>query len=271
MKSKFVTLIGTALTLALSSTVAVAQSNKFPNQDLPSGEATTETSEPSADGTNLVAAAEEKLSPQAMEILCVRFPLNSRCEGKGETTTSPENTNTEEVTPPDNTIETTPGAPLPGTTPEGEVAPSDDAPTNMTPMPGGITPEATPSQDDAPTNMTPMPGGMTPETTPNEDAPTNMTPMPGGIAPEATPSQDDAPTNMTPMPGGMTPETTPNEDAPTNMTPMPGGMTPETTPNEDAPTNMNQPGGTTLPDSNSPNNTEEETTPDDGAGILAPQ
>ncbi|MEB3218198.1 MAG: hypothetical protein VKN72_18480 [Nostocales cyanobacterium 94392] len=187
MKSKFITLIGTALTLALSSTVAVAQSNKFPNQDLPSGETTTETSEPSADGSNMVAASEEKLSPQAMEILCVRFPLNSRCEGKAEATTSPENTNTEEITPPDNTIETTPDAPLPGTTPEGEVAPSeDDAPTNITPIPGGVTPEATPSEDDAPTNL-------------------------------------------------------------------------------------NQPGGTTLPDSNSPNNTEEETTPDNGAGILAPQ
>ncbi|MGF1674809.1 MAG: hypothetical protein ACFCUV_14160, partial [Rivularia sp. (in: cyanobacteria)] len=173
MKSKFVTLIGTALTLALSSTVAVAQSNKFPERNLPSGEATTETSEPSADGSNMVAAAEEKLSPDAMEILCVRFPLNSRCEGKAEATTSPENTNTEEITPPDNTIETTPGAPLPGNTPEGEAIPSEDAPTNITPMPGGVTPEAAPSED-APTNITPMPGGVTPEATPSEDAPTNM-------------------------------------------------------------------------------------------------
>ncbi|NJL80201.1 MAG: hypothetical protein HC917_17675 [Richelia sp. SM2_1_7] len=140
MKSKFVTLIGTALTLALSSTVAVAQSTKFPEREFPEREAPTEVSE-SDDA--LVAAAEEKLSPDAMEILCVRFPLNSRCEGKAEATTSPENTNTEEITPPDNTIETTPGAPLPGTTPEGEVAPSeDDAPTNMTPMPGGVTPRS---------------------------------------------------------------------------------------------------------------------------------
>lgn len=185
MKSKFVTLIGTALTLALSSTVAVAQSTKFPEREFPEREAPTEVSE-SDDA--LVAAAEEKLSPDAMEILCVRFPLNSRCEGKAEATTSPENTNTEEITPPDNTIETTPGAPLPGTTPEGEVAPSEE-----------------------------------------EDAPTNMTPMPGGVTPEAAPSEDDAPTNM------------------------------------------NQPGDTTLPDSNSPSDTEEETTPDNGAGILAPQ
>ncbi|MBF2015844.1 MAG: hypothetical protein IGS23_11715 [Rivularia sp. T60_A2020_040] len=275
MKSKFVTLVGTVLTLALSSTVAVAQSNKFPERDFPSSETTTETSEPSADGSNMVAAAEEKLSPDAMEILCVRFPLNSRCEGKAEATTSPENTNTEEITPPDNTIETTPGAPLPGTTPEGEVAPSeDDAPTNMTPMPGGMTPEAIPSEDDAPTNMTPMPGGMTPEAIPSEDdAPTNMTPMPGGMTPEAIPSEDDAPANITPMPGGMTPEAIPSQDdGPTNITPMPGGVTPEAIPSQDdAPTNLNQPGDTTLPDSNSPSNTEEETTPDNGAGILAPQ
>ncbi|MEA5595316.1 hypothetical protein VB797_13255, partial [Rivularia sp. UHCC 0363] len=110
MKGKFLSLIGTALTLALSSTVAVAQSNKFPSLD-PSAEGTTKTSESSSDGSTLVAAAEEKLSPDAMEILCVRFPLNTRCEGKStttENTNTPETTPSEQTTPPDNSIETTP-------------------------------------------------------------------------------------------------------------------------------------------------------------------
>mgnify|MGYP001795045790 CR=1 FL=1 len=248
MKGKIITLIGTALTLALSSTVAVAQSTKFPDRDFPEREEPTSVSESDDD---IVAAAEEELSPDAMEILCVRFPLNSRCQGANAATPSPEDTEIEETAPeedstsPDNTIETTPDeepfpgtdpegitpapdAPLPGTTPEGEVIPSeDDAPTNITPMPGGVTPEAAPSEDDAPTNITPMPG-----TTPEG---------------EVTPSEDD-------------------DDAPTNITPAPGGLTPDS----DSPSNMNKPGETTLPDSESPSSTEE-TPSEGGANILAPQ
>ncbi|MEO1558717.1 MAG: hypothetical protein AAFS12_03455, partial [Cyanobacteria bacterium J06632_19] len=85
MKGKFITLIGTALTLALSSTVAVAQSTKFPERDFPQREEPTKVSQ--ADDT-IVAAAEEKLSPDAMEILCKRFPLNSRCSGADAATPS---------------------------------------------------------------------------------------------------------------------------------------------------------------------------------------
>ncbi|MGB7375270.1 MAG: hypothetical protein WA959_01660, partial [Rivularia sp. (in: cyanobacteria)] len=121
MKGKFLTLIGTALTLALSSTVAVAQSTKFPSRDFPERQEPTSISE---SDDSIVAAAEEKLSPDAMEILCVRFPLNSRCSGANAATPSPEESTTEESMPaedstsPDNSFEeTTPGAPLPGTTP----------------------------------------------------------------------------------------------------------------------------------------------------------
>ena len=138
MKGKFLTLIGTALTLALSSTVAVAQSSKFPDRDFPNREETTET-ETSDSGESLVAAADEEISPEGMEILCQRFPLNSRCEGSA--TTSPAETNIEESTPseenisPDNSIDTTPGAPLPESSPE-----------EMQPAPGTPIPESSPEE-----------------------------------------------------------------------------------------------------------------------------
>ena len=157
MKGKFLPLISTAITLALSSTVAVAQSTKFPNRDFDNSEATTETADKNE---SIVAAADEKLSPDAMEILCKRFPLNSRCEGANAETTSPEETDTEvspseDSTSPENSIETEPG-----TTPEVEAAPeAEDAPTQITPLPG-TTPEveAAPEAEDSPTNITPVPG-----------------------------------------------------------------------------------------------------------------
>ena len=154
MKGKIITLIGTALTLALSSTVAVGQSTKFPNRDFPEREEPTSVSE---SDDSIVAAAEEELSPDAMEILCVRFPLNSRCQGANAVTPSEdtelevEETPVEDSTSPDNTIETTPDE-LPGTDPEG-ITPAPDAPLPGT-VPGE---EAAPSEDDAPTNITPMP------------------------------------------------------------------------------------------------------------------
>ncbi|MEM9925419.1 MAG: hypothetical protein AAF915_16975 [Cyanobacteria bacterium P01_D01_bin.50] len=158
MKGKFTTLIGTALTLALSSTVAVAQSTKFPNRDFQNFEETTETSE---SNESLVAAADEELSPEAMKILCERFPLNSRCGGTNDPTNSPEETTTEEeITPseenfsPDNNIDTTPGAPLPESSEEMQPAPGtpfpESSPEGINPMPGN---EELPSADDAPTNM----------------------------------------------------------------------------------------------------------------------
>ena len=181
MKGKFTTLIGTALTLALSSTVAVAQSTKFPDRNFQNLEENIETAE---SNESLVAAADEELSPEAMKILCMRFPLNSRCEGTNELTNSPEETTTdEEITPseenfsPDNNIDTTPGAPLPESSEEMQPAPDtllpESSPEGITPMPGT---EELPSTDDAPTNINPMPG--TEEVPSTDDAPTNINPEP---------------------------------------------------------------------------------------------
>ncbi|MFM5982837.1 MAG: hypothetical protein ACKO9I_20440 [Sphaerospermopsis kisseleviana] len=67
MKGKSLTLIGTAMTLALTGNAAMAQSS----------ESLLVESSDSSMGT----AAEIKMSPEGMKILCQRFPLNSRCPG----------------------------------------------------------------------------------------------------------------------------------------------------------------------------------------------
>ncbi|WP_414548061.1 hypothetical protein [Anabaena sp. CCY 0017] len=67
MKGKFLTLIGTALTLAFTANVAVAESSKSPVTE--------------SDSLSMNAPAEIKLSPAGMKILCERSPLNSRCPG----------------------------------------------------------------------------------------------------------------------------------------------------------------------------------------------
>ncbi len=67
MKGKSLTLIGTALTLALTTSVAVAESSKSPVAE--------------SDSLSMNAPTEIKLSPAGMKILCERSPLNSRCPG----------------------------------------------------------------------------------------------------------------------------------------------------------------------------------------------
>ncbi|GAX35923.1 hypothetical protein [Nodularia sp. NIES-3585] len=67
MKGKYLTMIGTALILALTTNVAVAESSKSPVTE--------------SDSLSMNAPTEIKLSPAAMEILCERSPLNSRCPG----------------------------------------------------------------------------------------------------------------------------------------------------------------------------------------------
>jgi hypothetical protein len=59
MKGKSLTLIGTAISLAFSGNVAMAQSSN----------------------STTSAPTEIKMSPEGMKILCKRFPLNSRCPG----------------------------------------------------------------------------------------------------------------------------------------------------------------------------------------------
>ncbi|NES99600.1 MAG: hypothetical protein F6K62_18130 [Sphaerospermopsis sp. SIO1G2] len=58
MKREFLTVVGTAITLAFTSNVAMAQSHNSSS-----------------------APTEIKMSPEGMRILCLHFPLNSRCPG----------------------------------------------------------------------------------------------------------------------------------------------------------------------------------------------
>ncbi|MDB9372758.1 hypothetical protein [Nodularia sphaerocarpa] len=67
MLGKYLILIGTALTLALTTNVAVAESSK--------------SSVTESDSLSMNAPTEIKLSPEGMKILCERSPLNSRCPG----------------------------------------------------------------------------------------------------------------------------------------------------------------------------------------------
>jgi hypothetical protein len=65
MNAKYLSLIGTALTLALTTNAAFAESSKSPIVE--------------SDSLSMNPAAEIKLSPEGMKILCERSPLNSRC------------------------------------------------------------------------------------------------------------------------------------------------------------------------------------------------
>ncbi|MEA5580918.1 hypothetical protein VB620_06140 [Nodularia harveyana UHCC-0300] len=67
MKGKFLPLIGTALTLVLTTNVAFAESSKSPIGE--------------SDSLSMNAPTEIKLSLEGMKILCERSPLNSRCPG----------------------------------------------------------------------------------------------------------------------------------------------------------------------------------------------
>lgn len=143
MKAKFLTLTGTALTLALTSNIAAAQITKFPELSQQQTETTAKT-------------PEIKLSPEGKKILCEYFPLNSRCQGTSSNTTTPDSTTTPA---PDSTTTPAPDS----TTPE-DTTPSPDStsPTQITPAPDSTVPapdSTTPSPDSMnPTQMTPGSG-----------------------------------------------------------------------------------------------------------------
>ncbi|WP_258003584.1 hypothetical protein, partial [Fischerella muscicola] len=142
MKGRFLTLTGTALTLALTSNIAAAQITKFPELS----QQQTETT-----GT----PPEIKLSPEGKKILCEYFPLNSRCQGASSNTTTPDSTTTpapDSTTPaPDSTTTPAPDS----TTP----APDSTSPTQITPAPDSTVPapdSTTPAPDStSPTQITP--------------------------------------------------------------------------------------------------------------------
>jgi len=191
MMGKSLTLIGTALFLALTTNIAGAQSSKSP---IAQSSSDSSTSSPT----------EIKLSPEGKKILCEYFPLNSRCGGGTAvtpttpgSTTVPTETTPSQTTTPDNT--TTPE----NVTPSGSGTPDS---TTTTPAPG-----VTPSESGTPSNITPAPGSVTPS---ESGTPSNITPAPGSV----TPSESGTPSNITPAPGSVTPS---ESGTPSNITQSP--------------------------------------------------
>ncbi|MEB3182249.1 MAG: hypothetical protein VKL59_24905 [Nostocaceae cyanobacterium] len=171
MQKKFLTLFGTALTLALSSNIAFAQSP----------------------GESSGAANEIKMSAEGMEILCKRFPMNSRCGG-GAAQAQP----TTPTSVPETPAEGTSGRMKPRTTPEVVPAPAP------VPPPGAVdTPTNTPGSS-------PEPGNMNTPVTPVPES------LPGSVAPSGSPTE--------PMPDSMTTPSGKPEEAPsTEKVPVPSG------------------------------------------------
>jgi hypothetical protein len=145
MKRKCFTLIGTALTLALSSNIAVAQSTKFP--------------ELQADKETKTSSQEKELTPDVMEILCKNFPMNSRCPGGTAVKPVTGDSGTPNVTPPESGTQVTPvpEAPAP------EAVPPSPAPEVPTTPDSGATPMTPPAETGSPEKITPSTG--TPDST----------------------------------------------------------------------------------------------------------
>jgi hypothetical protein len=146
MKGKSLTLIGTAMTLALTGNAAMAQSS----------ESLLLESSDSSMGT----AAEIKMSPEGMKILCQRFPLNSRCPGgipldknflspvsSPETNlqTNPETNSIESNTDLDTT-----------TVPVTPTSPSPDNSNQLTPVPESSPVTEFSSPEQVPVNILPQ-------------------------------------------------------------------------------------------------------------------
>jgi hypothetical protein len=223
MKAKYLTLVGTALTIALSSNVAVAQSTKFPQLQ----------QEKEAKSS----PQDKELAPDVMEILCKNFPLNSRCPGgtavKPVEGGTPDNSGTQ-VTPPPSEVPK----------PEGNITTPDSGVTPVTPpsgtgSPEKITPDPLPDTTKPEGNTSPTPdSGVTPMTPPSgTGSPEKITPdpLPDTTKPEGntSPTPDSGVTPMTPpsgtgSPEKITPEPLPDTTKPEgNTSPTPdSGVTP---------------------------------------------
>lgn len=114
MLGKYLTLIGTALTLALTTNVAVAESSK--------------SSVVESDSLSMNAPTEIKLSPEGMKILCERSPLNSRCPGGTALVPAPAGAVPVPLMDGNTTIENT-------TTPETLMPSGSDPNSSSTPAP----------------------------------------------------------------------------------------------------------------------------------------
>ncbi|AFZ02229.1 hypothetical protein [Calothrix sp. PCC 6303] len=221
MKGKYFTLIGTALTLALSSNIAVAQSTKFPELQV-----SKETKS---------SPQEKELAPDVMEILCKNFPLNSRCPGGTAVTPVSGDSSTPTVAPSDSGTQIAP----PPEAPAPEAVPPSSAPEVPTTPDSGVAPMTPPEGTASPEKITPLPSTGTPDGS-TSPAP-EVSPTPGsGITPMTPPSgSSDGDTNkITPVP---------STDTPDSVTPSNNSVTPDTT----VEPNVNSPAPSTLPNSGS--------------------
>jgi hypothetical protein len=228
MKAKYLTLVGTALTIALSSNVAVAQSTKFPQLQ----------QEKEAKSS----PQDKELAPDVMEILCKNFPLNSRCPCgtavKPVEGGTPDNSGTQ-VTPPPSEVPK----------PEGNITTPDSGVTPVTPpsgtgSPEKITPDPLPDTTKPEGNTSPTPdSGVTPMTPPSG------TGSPEKITPEPLPDTTKPEGNTSPTPdSGVTPiKPSGSSGGDTNkITPVPGTETPGSL----------NPSGTGKPDGVKPNDSQ---------------
>ncbi|MBK1989092.1 hypothetical protein A0J48_016365 [Sphaerospermopsis aphanizomenoides BCCUSP55] len=124
MKGKSLTLIGTVMTLALTTNVAMAESSK----SLPSESSDSSPSSPT----------EIQMSPEGMEILCKHFPLNSRCPGGipldariGTAPTPVETSPVENSTTPSTTTDPAASSPVPDNS--SQLTPLPPAPSSIEP------------------------------------------------------------------------------------------------------------------------------------------
>jgi outer membrane biosynthesis protein TonB len=125
------------------------------------------------------AAPEKPMSPQAMEILCKRFPLNSRCQGGAATPASTDSAGAASSTTPTTSPSgsTTPDKPAEPTTPAAGAPPADP----MAPKSDAAPPADAPKSDAAP-----------PADAPKSDAaPSADAPKSDAAAPADAPKSDD--------------------------------------------------------------------------------
>ncbi len=267
MKGKYLTLIGTALILALTSKAVDAQASKFSVQqinDASGGPAVTpSTGQPISQGssTSTSSSTPRKLRPDVLKILCRDFPQNSQCQESSAATPSPTSGSTSEPKPPGRHHKKpkkgqgadTPGTATPGTAPSdtgtpgsGRGAPPDSvtplAPGSGTGTPDNTNPSGTPNPGNSgsPGSGTQQnaPGTATPGTAPSDTG----TPGSGrGTPPDSTTPL--SPKSETGNPGQIKPGKR-NSGADSNPTsgtssPSPTDVSPST------------PGGSITPDSGS--------------------
>ncbi len=186
MNGKYLAFIGTAIALAFSSNVAVAQAEKF--------ERIAQSGQPPT-------AKPFKLSPEGKKILCQNFPLNSACAQTGGTgaTQTPSSGSSDTQNP---SKEPATGAPN-TTTPEGTSTPGDSGTPGVTGPGGTVEPSQTPPGGATDPSRTNAPGG---DTLPASPSGTTGTPDSGTGTQQITP--------VPPVPGSPDSTGAPNTTTP---------------------------------------------------------